>query len=46
MVSLLNKNVLNFHTYIYIFIQRSIIRISRIECGIHHEKSQIAHAIK
>jgi len=46
MVSLLNKNILNFHKYIYIFIQRSIIRISWIECGIRHKKSQIAHTIK
>jgi len=29
-------------TYIYIFIHRSIIRTSRIECWTCHEKSEIA----
>jgi hypothetical protein len=46
MVSLLNNNILNFHTYIHIFIHRSIINMSQIECGICHEKNEIAHEIK
>jgi len=32
----------SLHTYIYIFIHRSIICTSWIECGIYHEKIWIA----
>jgi hypothetical protein len=41
MVSLLNKNILHFHTYIYIFIHRSIIRISQMNVEFFMKRAKL-----